>query len=77
MINTYKKIDDKDEILDFSSGMINVFAGTEENWHLQIIEKYIKINLTSKIATLEPLKNKHEINQIRPSNIYFVDFSDC
>lgn len=79
IIDVYTKIaarNNKNEILGFSSSMINLFNGVAEDWHLRILEKYIKFDIIEKIAELESLNDKYQMNTTQPSKTYFVDFSD-
>jgi len=78
MLERYSEIcssNEKEKILEYATGLVNVFLGNQDKWYRELIQKYIIIDLSDEIASLEEINNNN-INSTYPSRIYFVDFVD-
>lgn len=66
---------EKEEILNYATGLVNIFLGNKCTFYKELIQKYITIDLSNDIAYLEEVNNS-EINFVYPARIYFVEFAD-
>jgi len=78
IINKYSQFSSENEnITYYATGMFNLFLGSKDKWFKELIQEHLTIDLSNNIASLEKLNNRNEINNIFPSRIYFIDFSNC
>lgn len=82
IVNKYSEICsdnsyDRKDILNYTTGMVNLFLGSKNESHEELIKEHLIIDLSNEIASLETLTKKNDINSIYPSRIYYIDFNSC
>lgn len=78
MLTKYSEIscsDKKEEIVEYATGLVNIFFGSKDEWHQELIQKHVTIDFSNDIGHLKQVNN-NKINYINPSRIYFVEFHE-
>jgi len=59
MLEKYSEIcyiNKTEEIVEYTTGLVNIFLGNKDSWYQELMQKYITIDLSSNIAYLEEVK---------------------